>query len=206
MRARGWELPFGGQHGVAWNDVGDRYWLFCDNRERLICMVNAWTWSPSRNHCGGHVLTSMRTLTTVQVGSRGRAWELPFREVFEVLGYRYHRDGMGFQGAERTTCKGLGNWWRDKYIYRSKTVPVAGKCKRVRSHVYSTVLNGSINWPWSGAMINKVGAWEAKDTASHREASQEAGRNVGGLQIRTSRSLRKSWWKIGLPLLTENFE
>ena len=31
--------------------------------------------------------------TTLRVGSRGRAWELPFREVvFELLGYRYHRD------------------------------------------------------------------------------------------------------------------
>ena len=67
-------------------------------------------------------------------------------------GYRYRRDGKGFQGAER----------RDKYIYRSKTVPMTAKCKRVHSHVYSTVLNGSIDWPCSGAMTNKVRALEAQ--------------------------------------------
>ena len=57
-------------------------------------------------------------------------------------------------------CKALRSWWRDKYIYRSKTVTMTTKCKRDHSHVYSTVLNGSTNWPWSGAMINKVRAWE----------------------------------------------
>ena len=82
-------------------------------------------------------------MRTLRVGSRNKAWDLPFRVVFEVLGYRCHRDGKGFQGAERTMCKGLGSWWRGKYIYRSKTVPMAAKCKRVHSHVYSTVLNGS---------------------------------------------------------------
>ena len=65
------------------------------------------------------------------------------REVFEVLEYRYHRDGKGFQGAERTMCKGMESWWRDKYIYRSKTVPMIAKCKRVHSHVYSTALNAA---------------------------------------------------------------
>ena len=39
---------------------------------------------------------------------------------------------------------------------------MTAKCKRVHSHVYSTVLNGSINWPWSEAIINKVRAWEAQ--------------------------------------------
>ena len=79
-----------------------------------------------------------------------------------VLGYRFRRDGKGFQGAERSMCKALRSWWRDKYIYRSKTVTMTTKCKRVHSHVYSTVLKGSIDWPWSGAMINKVRAWESQ--------------------------------------------
>ena len=96
--------------------------------------------------------------TTLKVGSTGKTWDLPSREVFEVLGYRYHRDGKGFQGAERTMCKGVGCLWRDKFIYRSKTVPMLTKCWRVLSHVSSTALNGSINWPWSAAMIDKVRA------------------------------------------------
>ena len=44
-------------------------------------------------------------MTTLRVGSGAKASDLPFREVFEVLGYRCHRDWKGFQGAERTTCK-----------------------------------------------------------------------------------------------------
>ena len=84
----------------------------------------------------------------------------PFREVFDVLGNRCHRCGKGFQGEERTMCKGMGSWWRDKYIYRLGTVPMLTKCWRVLSHVHS--LNGSINWPWSAAMIDKVRAWQAK--------------------------------------------
>ena len=36
------------------------------------------------------------------------------------------------------------------------------KCRRVHSLVYGTALKGGINWPWSGAMLHKVHAWEAK--------------------------------------------
>ena len=99
---------------------------------------------------------------TLRVGSRGGIWDLPFCENPDVLGYRFHRDGKGFQGAERTMCKAMKSWWRDQYIYRAKTVHLKDKCKRVHSHVCSTVLNGTINWPWSGAMITKVRAWESQ--------------------------------------------
>ena len=46
-KAKGWELPLGGQHdnehvlrGMIW---ADNNWLFCDNKERLICMVKDTT-------------------------------------------------------------------------------------------------------------------------------------------------------------------
>ena len=120
-------------------------------------------------------------MTTLRVRSRQSLGIFPFREIVEVLRYCYHRDGKEFQGVERTMCKGMGSW-RDKYIYRLKTVPMANKCKRVHSHVYSTVLNGSTNWPWSGAMINKVRALESEDTTSHFQASHEARRILSGLQ------------------------
>ena len=119
-------VTFGGQHdneyvlrGMVW---ADNYRLLCDNKERLICMVNDnieelldldmepkpeslwWT----NTHKGEEKITLR--------GSRATTWELPFREVFEVLGYRYHRVGKRFQGAERTMCKGMRSWWRDKYI------------------------------------------------------------------------------------------
>ena len=45
--------------------------------------------------------------STLRVESRDRTWD---REAFEVLGYRFHRDGKGFQGAERTMRKGLRSW------------------------------------------------------------------------------------------------
>ena len=88
-------------------------------------------------------------MTTLRVGSRGKCWDLPFREVLEVLGYRYHCDG------------------KNNFIFRSRTVPMFTKCWRVLSHVCSRALNGSINWPWSSAAIDKVGAWEAKMLRLH---------------------------------------
>ena len=121
-------------------------------------------------------------------------------EVFDVLGYRFHRDGKGFQGAERTICKGLRSWWRDKYICRSKTVPMTAKCKRVHSHVCSTVLNGSINWPLRGAMINKVRAWEAQILRLTFRPRMRLDETWVGCKIRTS-FLRNSWRKMGLPFL-----
>ena len=39
-------------------------------------------------------------------------------------------------------CKAMKRWWRDKHIYRAKTVHMKDKCKRVHNHVYSTVLRG----------------------------------------------------------------
>ena len=98
---------------------------------------------------------------TLRVSGRGKTWDLPFGEVFDVPGYRFHHDGQGFQGAERTMCKCLVSWWRDRFIYRSKTVPMIVKCWRGHGHVYSTALTGSINWPSSGAMLTKVLAWKA---------------------------------------------
>ena len=141
-KAKFWGLPLRGQHdneyvlrGMTW---ADNYWLFCINRERLTCMVNdiieelldldmgpkpESLWWTNTHKC--------EDMTTLRVGSRGNTWDLPFREVFEVLGCRCHLDVKGFQGAERTMCKGLGSWWRDKFIYRSRTVPMKTECRLV---------------------------------------------------------------------------
>ena len=45
---------------------------------------------------------------TLSAGKRGRAWDLSFKDAFEVLGYRFHRDGNGCQGADRTFVQRLG--------------------------------------------------------------------------------------------------
>ena len=53
---------------------------------------------------------------TLKVKNGGLTWDLPFKEVFGVLGCRFHRDGKGAQGSERTLCKGVGSWWRNGHI------------------------------------------------------------------------------------------
>ena len=117
-RTKGWGLSFGGQQdneytlrGMMW---ADNYWLFSESREKLICMVHdiieelldqdmkpkpesLW-WTSTYKH------EDMRSL---RVGSRDKVLDLPFWEVFGVLGYRFHRDGKGFQSAERSMCKAL---------------------------------------------------------------------------------------------------
>ena len=66
-------------------------WLFRDNREKLICMVNDIIGElldldmepPEPLRTSAHKQEDMKTL---RVGSRDRSWDLPFCEVFDVLG------------------------------------------------------------------------------------------------------------------------
>ena len=130
----------------------------------------------------------------------------PFVKSLKSRDTVYIADGKGFQGAERSMRKALRSWWRNKNIYCSKTVPMTTKCKRVHNHVYSTVLNGSTNWRWSGAMINKVRAWETKILRLTCRPGMRPDETWVTYKIRTSRSMRIGWKKMGLPLLTENCE
>ena len=129
-------------------------------------------------------------MRTLSVGGRDKIWDPPFCEVFDVLGYSFHRDGKGFQGAERSMCKVLRNLSNDDQV-------------RVHSHDYITVLNGSINWPWSSAMIDKVRVWEAQILRFTFRPRMRPDETWVSYKIRTSRSMRISWGKMGLPLLTE---
>ena len=124
-KAKGWGLPFGAQHenehvlrGMMW---ADNYWLFRDNNERLICTVNDiieelldLDMEPKQESMWWTSTNKLR------VGSRGKTLDRPFKEVFDVLGY-ITGNGKDFQSVERTTCWGLESWWRDKFIYRSRT-------------------------------------------------------------------------------------
>ena len=76
-------------------------------------------------------------------------------------------------------------------------------CRRVLSHVKSTALNGSINWPWSAAVINNVRAWEAKILRFTFKPRMKPGETWVGYRKKTAQSLRTSWRKMCLPLLTE---
>ena len=92
-------------------------------------------------------------------------------------------------------CKAPRSWRRDKYIFRSKTVTMTTKCKSVHNRVYSTVLNGSIKWPWSGAMINKVRAWESQILRLRFRPRRILDETWVGIKIRTSRFMRLCWRK-----------
>ena len=88
-RAKGWELPFGGQHdneyvlrGMMW---ADNYWLFSDNRERLICMVSDiieelmdLDVEPKPESLWWTSTYKDEEKNTLRVESRNRAWDLPF--------------------------------------------------------------------------------------------------------------------------------
>ena len=97
------------------------------NKEKLVVNYIIETWS----RYGAH---KDEDVTTVKVEHREKVWDLPFMEVFDVLGYRISRDGKGVQGTEKTLRKGLGSWWRDGYICRARSVPMKTKCNRVVSH------------------------------------------------------------------------
>ena len=99
---------------------------------------------------------------TLKVAGRGKEWDLTFMEVFDVLGYRFNREGKDAQGVEKTMRKGMGCWWRDVYIYRSRSVPLKTKCQRVVSHVFSTALNGSANLNWTMTIARMVHYLETK--------------------------------------------
>ena len=123
----------------------DNYWLFCYKREILVHMVNDiieellnLDMEPKPESLWWTSSYEEEDKLTFQVGGGGKDWELPFREVFEVLGYRFQRDGKGTQGVEKTLRKGMGSWWCDAYIYRSKSVSLTTKCQRVISHVFGT--------------------------------------------------------------------
>ena len=122
-RAKGWGHPSVDSddgHVLRGMVRAGNYWLFSDNREKFICTVNDiieelldLDMEPKAESLQWIRTHKQEDMGTLCVGSSDRAWDLPFCEVFDVPGYRYHRDGKGFQGAERTRCKGLRSWWRD---------------------------------------------------------------------------------------------
>ena len=85
----GWRLTFGGE-----NDK------FCDNKERLVCMVNdiieeLLDMEPKPETHRWTSTYQAEEKETLKVGHWGLAWELPFKDVFGVLGCCFHRDGKG---------------------------------------------------------------------------------------------------------------
>ena len=113
-------------------------------------------------------------------GGGGKDWELPFREVVEVLRYHFQRDGKGTQGVEMTLRKGMGSWLRDVNLYGSKSVSLTTKCQRVISQVFSAALNSSANWTWNVYKARMVHRWEIKDSALNFHSDQKCNRVMSG--------------------------
>ena len=105
-RAKGWGISFGGQHdnentfrGMMW---ADNYLLFSDSRDELVCMVNDiieelldLDMGPKPQSLWWTSIYKHEDMRTLRVGGRDKMWDLLFCEVFDVLAYRFHRDGEG---------------------------------------------------------------------------------------------------------------
>ena len=132
-KTKGWGSPFGGQHGSEYVLRGmswaDNYWLFCDQREidmhgdRHHRRVVGSGHGAHRNRCAGLALRNMRMWQHFKREADGRPGTSLFVRSLGFWDIVITRMGKGSQGAERTVRKGLGSWWRDRFIYRSKTVP-----------------------------------------------------------------------------------
>ena len=138
-KAREWRVAFGGKYdneyvlrGVMWVD---HYWLFSEGAHGHEPKPESLRWTSTCKYEDG---------ATLKYGNRGHTWDLHFMEVYDVLDYRFHRDGKGTQWAETTLRNGMGSWWRDGNTYRSKSAPMKTKCHRVVSHVVPTALKGSV--------------------------------------------------------------
>ena len=89
----------------------DNCWLFCHNRENLVHMVNdiieellILGMEPKSESLWWTSSCEEEDQLTLKVGGGGKDWDLPYREVFEVLGYRFQRDGKGT--SKRHCAKG----------------------------------------------------------------------------------------------------
>ena len=62
---------------------------------------------------------------------------LQFVEYFDLLRYRYKRNGRCEVGVGRTLTRGTNSWFTEPHICRSKIVTMNNHCEWLVSHVYS---------------------------------------------------------------------
>ena len=120
-KPRRWGLSFGS--GESDNEYvlrsmmwADNYWKFFHNREILVHMVNDiieellnLDMEPKPETLWWTSSYEEEDKLTLKVGGGGKDWDLPFREVFEVLEYLFQRVEKGTQGVEKTLRKGMGS-------------------------------------------------------------------------------------------------
>ena len=115
---------------------------------------------------------------------------------------------MALKG-QKTLRKGMGSWWRDGYMCRSKSVLM--KTKTV-SHVFSTTLNGSVKLALECCYADKCAPAGDEDPAFDIQAWNEKWGRLGWVQegVLTNnawpaddvREERGKFWKTWPGLLT----
>ena len=140
---------------------------------------------------------------TLRVGGRGKTWDLPFGEVFDVPGYRFHHDGKGFQGAERTMCKCLVSWWRDRFNLPFKDCAYDSEMlERSRprlQHCIDRKHQLAVEW----CHADEGSCMESQHLTSYLCERKNTGESGVNCRIRTAHSLHIKWKKMGLLFLTE---
>ena len=111
--------------------------------------------------------------------------------------------GRAHKDLKKTFRKAMGSWWRDAYIYHSKSVPLLTKCQRVVSHVSSTALNCSASWTWNVNNARTVCRWETKILRLTFRPKLQPGEEWVSYRSRTARMLRIKWKKMGLSSFEE---
>ena len=85
-KARRWDFAFGGD--------GDDEYLF-----RGMMWAKSLWWTSTYND---------EDDWTLKVGCKGNSWDVPFVEVFDLLGFRFRRNEKGIQWPEKKLRKGMG--------------------------------------------------------------------------------------------------
>ena len=106
----------------------DNSCIFSEDKDRMTWMVNEINeeltdvdMQPKPESLWWTSTNKEEDERTLKAGSRGKSWDLPLVEAFDLLGFRFRRSGRRIQRTEKLS-KGMGSWWRDGYIHRAKSV------------------------------------------------------------------------------------
>ena len=136
---------------------------------------------------------------TFQVGGGGKGWDLPFREVFEVLGTVFNVTGKAHKGSKRHCPEGWAAGGVTLVFIVLKAFSLKTKCQRVINYVFSFVLNSCSNWTWNVGNARVLHRWETKILRSTFTPTMQEGEELVAYKARIARMLRTRWKKLGLP-------
>ena len=141
-------------------------------------------------------------VATLKVGGPKKDWDLPFMEVFGVLGCRFERVGKGMQGTEKTLWKGFGRRGVTGTFIARNVCPRRQNATGGQ-HVFCTALHDSVNWLWSAARGTKTHNWESKILRPTFRLRMRTGEDWVEHRNRSSEAIRTKWRKLNLPTMSE---